>query len=152
MTTGSFFKRMLRTVAAPVDSARMAERRAREVIELCRALLSERGELVPLALDEHETAFNRGEVDAIVTFEPRRSHLLEAGAHVLFSSAEIPEEVVDVLVTTDAVARTRTADLERVVSAWFRALVALKARPTDVAALVSEREKQTPDAYLASLR
>ena len=42
MTTGSFFKRMLRTVAAPVDSARMAERRAREVIELCRALLSER--------------------------------------------------------------------------------------------------------------
>ena len=62
------------------------------------------------------------------------------------------EEVVDVLVTTDAVARTRTADLERVVSAWFRALAALKARPRDVAALVSEREKQTPDAYLASLR
>lgn len=50
MTTGSFFKRMLRTVAAPVDSARMAERRAREVIELCRALLSERGEVSGAAL------------------------------------------------------------------------------------------------------
>lgn len=43
-------KRLLRTVAAPVDSARMAERRAREVIELCRALLSERGEVSGAAL------------------------------------------------------------------------------------------------------
>lgn len=50
MTTGSFFKRMLRTVAAPVDSARIAERRAREVVELCRALLSERGEVSGAAL------------------------------------------------------------------------------------------------------
>lgn len=50
MTTGSFFKRLLRTVAAPVDSARMAERRAREVVELCRALLSERGEVSGAAL------------------------------------------------------------------------------------------------------
>jgi len=50
MNTGSFFKRLLRKVAAPVDSARSAERRAREAIALCHALLSERGEVSGAAL------------------------------------------------------------------------------------------------------
>ena len=50
MITRSFFKRLLRSVAAPVDSARSAERRAREAIALCHALLSQRGEVSGAAL------------------------------------------------------------------------------------------------------
>ncbi|HEV7820771.1 MAG TPA: malonyl-CoA decarboxylase family protein [Burkholderiales bacterium] len=50
MNPQSFLKRLLRSVAAPVDSARSAERRAREAIELCRSLLSERGEVSGAAL------------------------------------------------------------------------------------------------------
>src|SRR3954465_9751994 len=50
MKTRSFFTRLLRSVAAPVDSSRTAERKAREAIELCHALLSERGEVSGAAL------------------------------------------------------------------------------------------------------
>jgi malonyl-CoA decarboxylase len=50
MNTPSFLKRLLRSVAAPVDSARSAERKAREAIALCHALLSERGEVSGAAL------------------------------------------------------------------------------------------------------
>ncbi len=50
MNTRLFFKRLLRSVAAPVDSARSAERKAREAIALCHALLSERGEVSGSAL------------------------------------------------------------------------------------------------------
>src|SRR3954465_11830083 len=50
MKTRSFFTRLLRSVAAPVDSARTAERKAREAIALCHALLSERGEVSGAAL------------------------------------------------------------------------------------------------------
>src|SRR3954469_6945818 len=50
MNTRSFFTRLLRSVAAPVDSARTAERKAREAIALCHALLSERGEVSGAAL------------------------------------------------------------------------------------------------------
>ncbi len=50
MTAQSFLKRLLRSVAAPVDSARSAERKAREAVSLCHALLSERGEVSGAAL------------------------------------------------------------------------------------------------------
>ena len=50
MNTPSFLKRLLRSVAAPVDSARTADRKAREAIVLCHALLSERGEVSGAAL------------------------------------------------------------------------------------------------------
>ena len=45
MTSPSFLKRLLRRVIPPLDSDRSAERKARNVIALCRALLSERGEV-----------------------------------------------------------------------------------------------------------
>ena len=50
MNTRSFLKNLLRSVAAPVDSARAAERKAREAVVLCSALLSERGEVSGAAL------------------------------------------------------------------------------------------------------
>ena len=50
MNTPSFLKRLLRSVAAPVDSVRSAERKARETIALCHSLLSERGEVSGAAL------------------------------------------------------------------------------------------------------
>ncbi len=50
MNTSSFLKNLLRKVAAPVDSTRTAERKARETVALCHALLSERGEVSGAAL------------------------------------------------------------------------------------------------------
>jgi len=50
MTASSFLKGLINKVAAPVDPARGAGRRAREVAELCRALMSERGEVSGAAL------------------------------------------------------------------------------------------------------
>lgn len=50
MTAGAFFKGLLDRVTAPADAGRGAARRAREVGELCRALMSERGEVSTAAL------------------------------------------------------------------------------------------------------
>lgn len=50
MKTPAFLQNLLRKVAAPVDSARTAERKARDVAALCHALLSERGEVSGAAL------------------------------------------------------------------------------------------------------
>src|SRR6188508_7885 len=54
MTARSFLNSILRSVAAPVDSARSAERKAREAIALCHALLSERGEVSGAALARYD--------------------------------------------------------------------------------------------------
>jgi malonyl-CoA decarboxylase len=50
MYTPSFLKQLLRRVVPPADSARAAERRARDAVALCDALLSERGEVSGAAL------------------------------------------------------------------------------------------------------
>ncbi len=50
MNAPSFLKKLLRRVVPPADTARAAERRAREAVALCNALLSERGEVSGAAL------------------------------------------------------------------------------------------------------
>ncbi len=55
-------------------------------------------ELVGLDLAAHAQALAHGEVDAVMTFEPEKSKLLRHGAKALFTSKEVPGEVLDVLI------------------------------------------------------
>jgi NitT/TauT family transport system substrate-binding protein len=59
-------------------------------------------ELVGLDLAAHAQAMANGEVDAVMTFEPEKSKLLRTGASVLFTSKEVPGEVLDVLIVRKA--------------------------------------------------
>lgn len=53
-----------------------------------------------IGLDQaaHAQAMANGEVDAVMTFEPEKSKLLRLGAKPLFTSSEVPGEVMDVLI------------------------------------------------------
>ena len=53
--------------------------------------------VVPMQVQDHEQAFLKGDVDAVVTFEPVRGKLLARGAHILFDSSRLPGEIVDVV-------------------------------------------------------
>lgn len=50
MNAGQFLKGLISKVAAPADPARSAARHAREVVQLCHALMSERGEVSGAAI------------------------------------------------------------------------------------------------------
>lgn len=78
--------------------------------------------LKPVEINEQEKAFLAGEIDAAVTYEPSKSLLLKAGAHVLFDSSQIPYEIVDVLVTNDVTIKTRAKELKQLSSGWFKTL------------------------------
>lgn len=75
--------------------------------------------IVPIRVNEHEEAFSGGRVDAVVTFEPQRSRLLKAGAHEIFSSREIPGEILDVLIARRDAIEEHSDDLQNVVDGWF---------------------------------
>lgn len=63
---------------------------------------------VPLEVNEHEAAFRSGQVDAVITFEPAASKILRQGGKVLFSTKDIPGQIMDVLVTRrDTLVRLR---------------------------------------------
>lgn len=62
--------------------------------------------LIMLPVTEHESALIGGRVDAVITFEPVISRLSTAGFNIALDSADMPGEVVDVLVVrADALAQ-----------------------------------------------
>jgi NitT/TauT family transport system substrate-binding protein len=94
---------------------------------------------VPARLDSHEEVYRRGEVDAVVTFEPKCQQLVDAGAHVLFDSSLIPGEILDVLVVRK---RYRDAHPERIdvlLRGWFAALDYQKAHPDEAVKRMAPR-------------
>lgn len=108
--------------------------------------------LVSVGAGEHEGAFKQGLVDAIVTFEPARSKLLDVGAKIIFDSSQIPGEIVDVLVTRQSLLEQRQETLGVLLTGWFRALAYQAQNPLDAARRVAPREGVTPEQFLDSLK
>lgn len=95
--------------------------------------------LVPVQIDEHEKAFTNGLVDAIVTYEPTRSRLLSIGVKELFSSAQIPNEIFDVLVVRLGHLKEYPEEVELLLSGWFKALDYQRQSPDDAIFRLSKR-------------
>lgn len=108
--------------------------------------------VIPVGLTEHEQAFNRGKIDAIVTFEPVRSKLLAHAAHLLFDSTQIPGEILDVLAVREDLLDKQATNLQALIQGHFRALRYLAKNPQDAAQRIALRENVTPNQFLESLK
>lgn len=95
--------------------------------------------LVSLTFDEHLAAYARGAVDALITFEPVTTQLVGQGARVLFSSADIPDRIVDVLAVQRAALATHGEALRMLLAGHFRARAAYLAEPAHYASFVASR-------------
>lgn len=78
--------------------------------------------LTTVQVGDQPEAFKEGLFDAAVTYEPSKSLLISEGAHVLFDSSQIQNEIIDVLVTDNETIKTRSNDLKVLADGWFRAL------------------------------
>ncbi len=88
-----------------------------------------------------ERALREGRVAAVMTYEPLRSQLIDSGATQLFSTADIPGEVSDVLLTRSATVRDRPEALRAFAVAWYRAREDMRAYPDSMARLIAPRER-----------
>ena len=77
--------------------------------------------LVHLTIDQHQQAYETGKVDAVVTFEPISTKLLNVGARVLFDSSHIPDRIVDVLVISPTVSEQHDDALTKLLRGHFLA-------------------------------
>lgn len=119
---------------------------------LAAAGLSRRAvETVPLEIHRHEQAFARGEVDAVVTFDPVRARLLARGAHTLFDSRRIPGEIVDVLAVRPDLLDRDPGRARVLVDGWRRAVDQLRRDPQSAAQRMAPRLAVSPAEFLASL-
>lgn len=108
--------------------------------------------IVSLGVSEHERAFKKGTIDAVVTFGSARTNLLASGAKLLFDSSQIPGEVIDVLVVREDVINNQSKAVQALVDGRFRALDYLTKNPQDAAIRIAPRTGVTPEQFLESLK
>lgn len=100
-------------------------------------------------VDEHENVFRNKSVDAIVTFEPVRTALLRDGAaNEIFSSSDIPGEIVDVIIVHEDYLDKYAYRIEQLVEGWFKGLNYLKFNPHKASRIMDGRLKVGPDSVL----
>jgi len=108
--------------------------------------------VVPMAESKHEQYFRQGKADAVITFEPFRTKLIEAGGHVVFDSSKIPDEIFDLLLVHEDVYQKRREELCGLVAQWYRSLEYMHAQPADAASRISKRLGTTERDYRAMVQ
>lgn len=106
--------------------------------------------LVPLAVNRHEDAFKEKVVDAVITFEPISSQLIKIGGNKIFSSKEIPGEIVDVLVIQKNLKNTKFID--DILQGWAKAVIKINQRDKNAVSLMAKGLDQNEEEFLASLK
>ncbi|MBD3669460.1 MAG: ABC transporter substrate-binding protein [Gammaproteobacteria bacterium] len=107
-------------------------------------------EVVNLDVNLHEAAFKDGRIDAAVTFEPVRTILLNHGGNEIFTSSDIPNEIVDVMVVHANVFEENLKSIRSLIDAWFSALDYLNNNEEKAANIISERLKISSQEVLES--
>lgn len=98
-------------------------------------------------------ALRKGEVAAIVTYPPQSNTLREDSRyHVIFSSAQIPGEIMDVLAVNPAFAKRHPGVMKALVRTWWSARALARAEPAASQALMARRQQVSPAEFAASER
>ena len=95
----------------------------------------------------------RGVVDAIVTYSPHSDGLVaDPRFRVLFSSSQIPGEVVDVLAVSPELLRRDSKQVAALVRTWWAVRQLAAQEPQQATALMAQRQGVTPEQFLSSQR
>jgi NitT/TauT family transport system substrate-binding protein len=108
--------------------------------------------VVQLESNEQPGAFEKGQVDGAVTFDPYRVQLLRAGATTLFDSTRIPGEIVDLLAVRATVLDSQPKAVQSLLSGWFGAIDYMKREPKDAARRMGIRQQTTGEQFLEALQ
>jgi NitT/TauT family transport system substrate-binding protein len=104
--------------------------------------------VVHLESNEQPGAFEKGQVDGAVTFDPYRAQFLKAGATTLFDSTQIPGEIVDLLAVRATVLQQNPKAIQALLTGWFDALDYIKSNPKDAAQRMGIRQQTTGEQFL----
>lgn len=100
---------------------------------------------------EQPRAYKDKEADAFVTFEPAKGLLIQQGAHVLFDSSMLPNEIVDALAANEETWKNNQEAIQSLKRGWYKALDYMKEHPQKAYQIMGELEGITADEFKKSL-
>lgn len=102
--------------------------------------------------EEQEAAWMRGEVDALVTYEPVATRIKKTGAGQLLSTRDMPDTIFDVLAVRPEALQTHGDVLRAALVGHFRALSYLRQNPWDAAYKTVPHLGVSAEEMISSLR
>ena len=108
--------------------------------------------VVHLESNEQPAAFDKGQVDGAVTFDPYKAQFLRTGAKTLFDSTQIPGEIVDLLAVRASVVQQRPRHVQALLNGWFDAVDYMQRDPKDAARRMGIRQQTSGEAFLEAQR
>lgn len=96
-------------------------------------------EVFPMAESKQVKFYKEGKADVVITFEPVKTKLREAGAHVIFDSSMIPNEIFDLLAVHEDVYLKRKEDVCKITKGWFKTLSYMTDNYDDSAKRITRR-------------
>ncbi|HEX4336050.1 MAG TPA: aliphatic sulfonate ABC transporter substrate-binding protein [Polyangiaceae bacterium] len=109
-------------------------------------------QLVNMNPDDAGAAFAAGQIDVAVTWEPWITKVSgEKKGHVIFSSKETPNLILDVLAISKKVATTKAAETKAFLKGLNRGYDFVEAHPDEAAAIAAKALEQKPDEVKAML-
>ena len=107
--------------------------------------------VIDLPVHRHLEAWQNGDIDASVCYEPTASALQQVGGTRLFDSSQVPETIFDTLVVTEQAARRQPEAVRDLVHGHFRGLRHLVRSMHDAVYRVATRQGVTPEAVRQAL-
>lgn len=103
---------------------------------------------VPLTADLHVAAYERQDVDAVITFEPMASRLRSLGAIPLLDSKQMPGLILDVLaVRADALVGAKDG-WHALLEGYFQAFSHWRGQPEVAARLMAPHQQLSPEEVM----
>lgn len=109
--------------------------------------------LVSLDQMSMEEEFRARTIDAVVTYPPTSMNLLKAGkAHTVFTTAEIPGEVIDVIAADETLVKNDADRVAGMIRAYRRAVDYTSKNSENALRIMAARERLSPEDFAATLR
>ena len=99
-----------------------------------------------------EGNLRQGLVDAVISYPPTRTTIELAGlARPIFTSSQIPRDIVDVIAMDESLVRERPKDCVAVIRAFYRAMEFARTNPDEAMKIMAQREHIEPEAFREAL-
>lgn len=95
--------------------------------------------IVDMSIQESGNAFIAGQCDAACIWDPYFSQAKDAGGTVIFSSADNPDLITDVLAASDDIIKNNPEAVEAVIKSYFDAVEYWKNNPEEANAFMGEK-------------
>lgn len=104
-------------------------------------------QVIPSSESKHEEMYRQRKADVFITFDPFKSRLAAMGAHAIFDSSRIPNEIFDLMVVHEDVYLGRREEVCHVARQWFRTLDYMSQNQEEAARSISKRLGTTEQEY-----